>query len=163
MCVYVCVCMCVRTYDYYTIGGCVISGTPIINVNVLNNFHSVSSSTSFSRVVSVCPGEQLTLTCIANHSRDLTWNIILPDGNITESRAVPFTGSPQSSPFSVFGIRFNFKRLSTAQTLPLRSELLIDGINTNLSGTDIHCSPLNVSDPQTTFALHVLGGWWCTS
>jgi hypothetical protein len=51
-----------------------------------------------------------------------------------------------------------FTRISESRTLPLIAELLIDRVSANLNGTDVQCLPSNDSDPQTTFAIHVLGG-----
>ena len=113
-------------------------------------------------MVSVCPGEQFTLTCIANQSSILRWTIILPEGNITHSRLVPFVGNSilQSISGEVVAVTFNFTRTSESGTLPLIAKLLIDRVSTNIHGTKIHCSPSNVSDPQVTFAINVLGGMY---
>ena len=108
-------------------------------------------------MVSVCPGAHLKLICIANQSDILTWTI---KGNISVTRSVPISGTAQLEPFSGFGVRLNFKRVSAAKSLPLQSEMLIsDGSNPNISGTDIHCSPSNDSDSHITFSIQVLGGW----
>ena len=117
-------------------------------------------SVPYPRVQSVCPGEQLTLTCTANHSTILTWTVVvlLTRGNITETRSVPFMGI-SLSPFVNNGVRFNFIRTSNAGTLPLISELLIDRVNININGTEIQCSPVNDElDHQMTFIIHVKGG-----
>ena len=121
-------------------------------------YHSASSSTSSSREVSVCPGGQLTLTCIAYHSNILTWTV---EGNISASRSVPFSGTDQLVLFSGSGVRFNLKRVSAAENLPFQSDLVIDRVNTNINGTRIQCLPLNESDSesQITFTIYVLGGW----
>ena len=109
------------------------------------------------KVVSVCPGEQLTLTCIANQSSILRWTIILHGGNVTYSRSIPFMGNSILLPISD-AVMFNFTRTSESGTLPLITELLIGRVNTNIHGTRIHCSPSNESDPQVTFSINVLGG-----
>ena len=111
-------------------------------------------------MATACPGEQLTLTCTANHSTILRWSIVLPEQNNTESRFIAFMGNSILASFSIegTGLIFNFTRTSEAYSLPLRSELLIDGVTVDINGTEIHCSPLNISDPNTTFIVHVLGG-----
>lgn len=124
-------------------------------------------SASSSGVVSICPGKQLSLVCTVNHSRVLQWAIFLPEGNITRSlRNIPYAGSIQSLINLTLNdtadtVTFHFTRTSETGMLPLIAELLIDRVSTNLNGTNILCLPLNDSDPQITFAIHVLGGWWC--
>jgi hypothetical protein len=119
---------------------------------------------SSPRVVSVCPGKQLRLVCTVNHSRVLTWAITLPEINSTEPlmRNIPWTGMKNQIPFSLTPVTtFRFTRISEAEMLPLIAELLIDRVNTDLNETDVQCLPSNDSDPQTTLAINVLGGWWC--
>jgi hypothetical protein len=53
----------------------------------------------------------------------------------------------------------HFTRTSESRMLPLIAELLIDRVSTDLNGTDVRCIPSNDSDPQTIFAIHILGGW----
>ena len=115
---------------------------------------------SSPRVVSICPGEQLTLTCITNQNSILRWTIILHGENITYSRSIPFMGNSILLPITdeASAVTFNFMRTSESGTLPLIAELLIDTVNTNTNGTRIHCSPSNESDPQVTFIIHVLEG-----
>jgi hypothetical protein len=112
--------------------------------------------------VSVCPRKQLRLVCTVNHSLLLKWNITLPQSNITQSltRNVPYNGIYYHSSFNLTpDTAFRFTRISEAGVLPLIAELLIDRVSTILNGTDVQCLPLNNSDPQTTFAIHILGGW----
>jgi hypothetical protein len=112
--------------------------------------------------------------CTVNHSLLLKWNITLPQSNSTQNlirpiaRSVPYTGLNQSSINLMLNdtadtVAFHFTRISEAGMLPLIAEVLIGRVSTNLNGTDVQCLPLNVSDPQTTFAIHILGGWWCTN
>jgi hypothetical protein len=72
--------------------------------------------------------------------------------------AVPPAGSDTADTVAI-----HFIRISEAGMLPLIAELLIDRVSTNLNGTDVLCLPSNDSDRQTTFAIHVLGGWWRTN
>ena len=123
-------------------------------------------SASSSGVVSVCPEKQLSLVCTMNHSRVLKWNISLPEGKNISLRGIPFAGFNQSLINLTLNdtadtVAFHFTRTSEAETLPLIAELLIDRVSTNLNGSNVLCLPLNHSDPQITFAIHVLGGWWC--
>jgi hypothetical protein len=99
--------------------------------------------------------------CTVNHSLFLEWNVTLPERNSTQPlrRSVPWTGMKNQTPFNLTpDTAFRFTRISEAGVLPLIAELLIDRVSTDLNGTDVQCIPLNVSDPQTTFAIHVLGG-----
>jgi hypothetical protein len=119
-------------------------------------------SVSSSGVVSVCPGKQLSLVCTVNHSHRLEWAIALPQSNSTQplTRNVPYSGIKNQRPFNLTpDTAIRFTRTSESGMLPLIAELLIDRVSTDLNGTDVQCIPLNVSDPQTIFAIHILGGW----
>ena len=124
-------------------------------------------SASSSGVVSVCPGKHLRLVCTVNHSLFLEWAIALPQRSITQTlrKNIPYTGMESLPSINeTFNgtdtVVFHFTRTSEAKTLPLITELLIDRVNPNLNGTDIHCSPSNDSDPQITFIIHIHGDWW---
>ena len=122
-------------------------------------------SASSSEVVSVCPRKQLSLVCTVNHSFLLKWAISLPEENIT--RNIPYNGPGVIQPLNLTlndtadTVAFHFARTSETQILPLIAELLIDRVSISLNGTNVLCLPSNDSDPQITFAIHVLGGWCC--
>ena len=108
------------------------------------------------RVVSVCPGEQLPLTCISNNSVSLRWAITIPERNVTHSRLVPYTGSRVLTPIREtlnhnVTVTFRFTRTSEDGTLPLISQLVLERATNHLHGTEIHCSS------SETFLVHVQG------
>ena len=108
------------------------------------------------RVVSVCPGEQLLLTCISNQSITLRWAITIQEWNITRSRLVPNTGNRVLTPIREtlthnVTVTFMFTRTSEDGTLPLISQLVIERATNHLHGTEIHCSS------SETFLVHAQG------
>ena len=125
--------------------------------------HSGIHSVVSPQTVSVCPGEQRVLTCIANRSFILRWTITIPVGNITHSRLVPFTGSRVLTSINeTFNdttlITFKFIRTSEAGSLPLIAQLQINGVNTHIHQTLINCIPSSDLDPLVTFLVYVLTG-----
>jgi hypothetical protein len=108
------------------------------------------------RVVSVCPGEPLLLTCIANQSTSLRWAVTLPERNVTRSRLVPNMGNRVLTPIREMlthnvTVTFRFTRISEDGTLPLISQLAIGKATNYLHGTEIHCSS------SDTFLVNVQG------
>ena len=108
------------------------------------------------RVVSVCPGEQLPLTCTSNNSASLRWSITIPERNITRSRLVPNIGSKDLTPIKEtlnhsVTVTFRFTRTSEDGALPLVSQLLLERATNHLQGTEIRCSS------SENFLLHVQG------
>ena len=110
-------------------------------------------------MVSVCPGEQLLLTCISNQSITLRWAITIPELNVTRSRLVPNTGSRVLTPIREtlnhnVTVTFMFTRTSEDGMLPLISHLAIGKTTNHLNGTEIHCSSSNA---HITFLVHIQG------
>ena len=112
-------------------------------------------------MVSVCPGEELLLTCISNQSITLRWAITIPDPerNVTRSRLVPNTGSRVLTPIRETlnhndTVTFMFTRTSEDGMLPLISHLAIGKTTNHLNGTEIHCSSSNT---HITFLVHIQG------
>ena len=124
--------------------------------------HSGVSSVVSPQAVSICPGEQLVLTCTANQSVILKWTIAIPEGNITHSRLVPFMGSrilrSINEIFNDTVITFEFTRTSEDGLLPLTSQLQINRVNRHIHQTLIGCVPSNESDPLVAFLVYILAG-----
>ena len=117
------------------------------------------------RDILVYPEEQLNLTCVVNHSMILKWVITIPEGNITHSRLVPFMGSRVLTSINetlndTASVTFSFMRASEEGTLPLISTLMIDGVHTDINGTEVYCLPSNETDPNVVFIIYVQGGRW---
>jgi hypothetical protein len=122
-------------------------------------FHFAGINSQSVRVVSICPGDLLLLTCIANQSITLGWAITLPERNLTRSRLVPNTGnrvltSIRETLSHNATVTFRFTRTSEDGTLPLVSELAVESATNNLHGTEINCSS---SDSHVNFLVHVQG------
>ena len=124
--------------------------------------YSGVSSVVSPQAVSVCPGEQLVLTCTANQRLILKWTIAIPEGNITRSRLVPYVGSKVlrsiNEIFNDTIITFEFTRISEDGFLPLTSQLQINRVNRHIHRTLISCAPSNETDPLVTFLVYVLAG-----
>ena len=131
--------------------------TLMMVTQVIFIYTGINSETA--RVVSVCPGEQVVLMCIAtNRSISLRWTITIPKGSML-SRSVPYTGSRILTPINEMlnnvTVTFNFTRTSDDGTFPLTSQLALDMVTNDMHGTKIHCSP---SDPQVNYLIHIQGG-----
>ena len=90
--------------------------------------------------ISLCPGEQLNLTCQAAPGVTLIqWNLNFPNSSDPETRFISSGGSAESSAstFTLGQTVFHFSRTSTS---PLASLIIINNATTSLSGTRVDCS-----------------------
>ena len=90
--------------------------------------------------ISLCPGEQLNLTCQATPGVTLIqWDLNFPDISDPEIRFISSGGSTENSAsiFSLSQTVFHFSRTSTS---PLASLIIINNATTSLSGTRVDCS-----------------------
>ena len=93
-----------------------------------------------SRMVSVCPGGQVLLTCERMSGFILYWNVSVPRmaGAITQRIIVPASPAVVLSPdFKIGFTEFNVTRTSSS---PLTSQLLINDVTTEINGSTIYCS-----------------------
>ena len=91
-------------------------------------------------LASVCPGEQLNLTCQATPGVTLIqWDLNLPNSSDPESRFISSGGSAESSvsTFTLGQTVFHFSRTSTS---PLASLIIIDNMTTSLNGIRVECT-----------------------
>jgi hypothetical protein len=89
-------------------------------------------------MVSVCPGEQVLLTCERVNGSVLFWDVSVPHmTSATTQRIVPSQGTILSPEFRIGFTEFNITRTSES---PLISELLIKNVTTEINGSTIYCS-----------------------
>ena len=109
-------------------------------------------------MASVCPEQQLSLTCHTNQSNALRWSITIPEESTTYTRDVLITtGSIPQLPIEVAGrtVTVHFSRQSVD---PLTSTLSINSTSTNLDGTRISCS---IRDSSAMTVIHIIGCKHC--
>ena len=89
--------------------------------------------------VSVCPGEQLNLTCLAAPNQTLLqWSLMLPGRSQPELRYLSSRGMVDSvTQLTVGQTDFQFFRTSTS---PLMSVIVITSLTAELTGTRVDCS-----------------------
>ena len=89
--------------------------------------------------VSVCPGQQLNLTCLAAPNQTLLrWSFMLPGRSQPESRYISSRGMvDRVTPRTVGQTEFQFLRTSTS---PLMSVIVITSLTAELTGTRVDCS-----------------------
>ena len=90
------------------------------------------------RMISVCPGGTVLLTCERMSGSFLYWDVsILHMVSATTQRIVPNQGVVLSSEFRIGFTEFNVTRTSDS---PLISQLLINNVTTEINGSTIYCS-----------------------
>ena len=90
-------------------------------------------------IASVCPNEQLILTCQARPDEVLLqWSLRFPGRSQAEDRYISSEGSANRAPnLNVMGnTSFQFLRISTS---PLISMMVIDNVSSSLNGTRVDC------------------------
>ena len=94
---------------------------------------------SLPKVVTVCHGDQLTLTCHTTPNVTLLeWTLTIPDCPGPDNRFISSSGSTVSvTPLIVGQTVFQFLRTSV---LPLTSTLVINNVSMNVNGTRVECS-----------------------
>ena len=105
-------------------------------------------------IASACDGEHVTLTCIANASKFLAWNITFPD-DTNQRPELRYISSMSTftcqAPRTVYQTVFQFIRTST---LPLISTLVVYNMTSALNGTRVNC--LDVEDNFTTISTTLI-------
>ena len=115
-------------------------------------------------LASVCPGDQLTLTC--NTTPDVTllqWTITFANRSGSETRFLTSGANTNSAPSLTLGQTvFQFLRISTS---PLTSMMVIDNVAAELNGTRVECHSLSgsgVMATNTQILINVIGnGTFC--
>ena len=112
-----------------------------------------------SNMVSVCSGEQLSLTCSINQSSYLRWTIQIPHivDTIVKTVAVDFLIGQAGSAVAIDSttdIRF-FKN-SAIDALPLESILLINNIPAAFNGTRINCIEYGTTGISSELTISVV-------
>ena len=91
-------------------------------------------------LASVCPGEQLNLTCQATTGVTLIqWDLNFPSASDPEIRFISSGGSAESSAstYTLGQTVFHFSRTSTS---PLASLIIVDNVTTSVNGTRLECT-----------------------
>ena len=90
------------------------------------------------RMISVCPGGTVLLTCERMSGSVLFWDVSVPHiTGATIQRIVPNQGVVLSPEFRIGITEFNITRTSES---PLISQLLINNVTTEINGSTIYCS-----------------------
>ena len=112
-------------------------------------------------LASVCPGDQLTLTC--HTTPDVTllqWTITFADRSGSETRFLSSRANTDNAPpLTVGQTVFQFLRISTS---PLTSMMVIDNVAAELNGTRVECSYGSGVMTTNTQIINVIGnGMFC--
>ena len=106
-------------------------------------------------MVSVCPGDQLMLTC--NTSTSLhQWSIEDPNTGMMYTRFITVSSTRHFTPHLIQSFTFNFAVISTPGALPLISTLSVDGVTAYLNMSMIGCLESDTGIRLTT-NVHVYG------
>ena len=92
------------------------------------------------KAVSMCPGEQLNLTCLTTPGVTLLrWDLHFSDRSAPETRFILSGGSDESaaSTSTLGQTVFRFSRTSVS---PLASLIIIDNVSDSVNGTRVECS-----------------------
>ena len=119
--------------------------------------HDAGVQLSASNMISVCPEQQLSLTCHTNQSNALRWSITIPEESTTYTRDILITtGSIPQLPIEVAGgtVTVHFSRQSVD---PLTSNLVINSISSDFNGTRISCS-IRDSSAMTVIQIKDING-----
>ena len=100
-------------------------------------------------MTSVCPGEQLTLTCNTS-TYTHRWTLVDPNTGMMHSRlvSVPVHVPETIPPLQVQSFYFTFAVTSTPGTLPLISTLTVNNVTDYLNTSRISC--LGVGSENST-------------
>ena len=114
--------------------------------------YSGAVTLSPSGVAPVCSGDQLELTCTTTGEL-LQWRFRGFYGN--ETTATEFTRtitstSPAMSQLTVNSMVFNFSRISTHNSIPVMSRLVISPVSNGLSGTVMNCVDVDTAEVSST-------------
>ena len=115
-------------------------------------YHSGTVTLFPSGVAPVCSGDQLELTCtIAGEL--LQWRFSVFRGNETSAteftRAITSTSSVMAN-LTVNSILFRFLRISTDDSMPLMSRLVISPVSNRLNGTVMNCEDVHGAQVSST-------------
>ena len=105
--------------------------------------------------VSVCPGNQLELTCSTSESMFLQWNLTIPHYEVTDTRVISASNMVGTvTPLQVPSVAFTFSITSAS---PLTSNLLINSTTGNLNDTKIICTERGSDlDRSSETNLHII-------
>ena len=114
-----------------------------------------------SNVVSVCSGEQLSLTCSINQSNYLRWTIQIPHSinAIVHVRtvAVDFrVGQAELLAIEINSTSIRFFKNSAINALPLESTLLINSVPLAFNRTIISCTEYGTTGITSDVAISVV-------
>ena len=141
--------------------------TSYINIGIVESFLYLSTGNGLSclsmigasirlsplRMISVCPGGQVLLTCERISGFILYWDFSVPHlaGAITQ-RIVTSEGVLLSPEFKIGFTEFNITRTSES---PLISQLLINNVTTGLNESTIYCSEDGNENDAPLIAINV--------
>ena len=114
--------------------------------------HSGLVTLSPSGVAPVCSGDQLELICTITGEL-LQWRFRVFHGNETFAteftRTITSTSSVMAN-LTVNSILFRFLRISTDDSMPLMSRLVISPVSNRLNGTVMNCEDVHVAEVSST-------------
>ena len=124
-------------------------------------YHSGAVILSPSGVAPVCIGNQLELMCTVTGDL-LQWRFSVFRGNETSAteftRTLTSTSSVMAN-LTVNSILFHFLRISTDDSMPLMSRLVISPVSNRLNGTVMNCEDVHGAEvSSTTICIGALQG-----
>ena len=109
-----------------------------------------------SVMTSVCPGEQLVLTCNTS-TLSHRWTIVDPNTGMMYSRlaSVPVHALETIPPLQVQSFTFAFAVISALGTLPLISTLTVNNVTDYLNTSRIGCQVEDGSENSTSEVVNI--------
>ena len=120
-----------------------------------NHAGRLTLTPSVATSISLCPGDQLLLTCntSSNYQR---WSVQDPNmGSYTRLIVLPSTADPVITPLEILSFTFNFDVISAANAFPLVTTLTVDGVTDHLNATRITCQETNTVNSKT-ISVHIV-------
>ena len=106
------------------------------------------------RMISVCPGGKILLTCEIMNGSILFWDVSVPHiAGATTQRIVPNQGIVLSPEFRIGFTEFNITRTSDS---PLISQLLINNVTTEINGSTMYCSEDGDENNASTTVINII-------
>ena len=108
-------------------------------------------------MVSLCPGDQLLLTCNTSMAFQ-RWTMVDPNTGMPYTRTIemPTADGAVVTPLQVQSITLSFAVTSAPNTLPLISTLTVAGVTNYLNMSRISCLEID-SGISKTISIHILG------
>ena len=114
-------------------------------------------------VVPACNGDQIELTCTVTSQGLLEWRFTLTPENATSPRpvslAISRTAIENRFNLSIDSNTFTFLRVSSQNSSPLESRLLINPVTNSLNGTEVSCIAVETSESATTIIFTITNGY----